>query len=149
MKYKCNYAMNDPQPCGKVDCCFHCEEHDTCKLSCEEETYEDCEELIQEDDELQIMETALPDTIGKVTDLVIQMKKAEAEIDKIKAEILKAMESNGIKKFENEKVSFTYVAPSKRTTFDKKAFEKAHPEIDLGQFDKVSNVKASVRIAVK
>ena len=150
--YNCKAIMNHPEEftCGKAMCCVSCDQKETCLDACDLDP-EDCKYAVnvEEKTELQVMQEVLPDKLQEVTDLMIQMKKAEAQITKIKEALLKAMEDNGIKKFENEKLTFTYVAPTTRKTFDKKAFEKAHPEIDLGQFDKVSNVKASVRIAVK
>jgi regulator of replication initiation timing len=152
---KCKLALNNEveTDCGKDICCFTCDDRKDCVYACDlEDPENNCLDRVvieEEKTELQVMQEVLPDKLQEVTDLMIQMKKAEAQITKIKEALLKAMEDNGIKKFENEKLTFTYVAPTIRKTFDKKAFEKAHPEIDLGQFDKVSNVKASVRIAVK
>lgn len=150
--YNCKSIIDHPEEftCGKTMCCVFCDQKETCLDACDLDP-EGCEHAVkvEEKTELQVMQEVLPDKLQEVTDLMIQMKKAEAQITKIKEALLKAMEDNGIKKFENEKLTFTYVAPTTRKTFDKKAFEKAHPEIDLGQFDKVSNVKASVRIAVK
>ena len=150
--YKCKAIMDHPEEfnCGKDMCCVFCDQKETCLDACDEDP-EVCPHAVkvEEKTELQVMQELLPDHLQKVTDLMIEMKKAEAKIAQIKEALLKAMEDNGIKKFENDKLTFTYVVPTTRKTFDKKAFEKAHPEIDLGQFDKVSNVKASVRIAVK
>jgi regulator of replication initiation timing len=152
---KCKLALNNEveTDCGKDICCFTCDDRKDCVYACDlEDPENNCLDRVvieEEKTELQVMQEVLPDKLQEVTDLMIQMKKAEAQITKIKEALLKAMEDNGIKKFENEKLTFTYVAPTTRKTFDKKAFEKAHPEIDLDQFDKVSNVKASVRIAVK
>lgn len=137
--------------CGKVICCQYCDQKDTCVDICYEDDPNKCPLAveIEEKTDLMVMQEILPDKLTEITDLMIMMKKAEAQITKIKEALLKTMEDQGIKKFENEWLTFTYVAPTTRKTFDKKAFEKAHPEIDLGQFDKVSNVKASVRIVVK
>ena len=110
---------------------------------------EDCDQQIHEKDELQVMEEALPDQITQITELVIQMKKMEETVAKFKEDLLKAMEQHGIKSFKSENVSFTYVAPTTRTTFDKKKLKKDHPDIDLEQYNKVSDVKASVRIKVE
>lgn len=133
--------------CGKDICCHHCDEKETCNVSCNQ--LEDCEEQIHEKDELQVMEEALPDQITQIADLVIQMKKMEETVSKFKEDLLKAMEQHGIKSFTIGKVFFTYVAPTTRTTFDKKALQKEHPELDLSKYNKVSDVKASVRIKVK
>lgn len=145
---KCKIAMENLPMCGKDICCCMCDEKDTCNNACED-TVEECVEAVEELDELQVMEKALPNRITEVTDLMVQVKKAEEQIDKIKAELLKAMEEAGIKKFENEKVLFTYVAPTTRKTLDKDKLQKEHPEINLDDFQKSSKVKASVRIKVK
>ena len=146
---KCRIAMEeaDTTACGKTICCYECDERDECRLKCEEGL--PCEEQVEEVTDLQVMEQALPNKIREVTDLMIQVKEAEAKIVEIKENLLKSMEEHGIKKFENEKVSFTYVAPSTRNTFDKKKLEKDHPELDLSKYNKESKVKASVRIQVK
>lgn len=145
---KCKIVLDDPTEslCGKDICCHYCDELDTCKQSCESVA---CKEMLEVPDELQIMETAVPEKIREVTDLMLMVKKAEERITEIKEALLDAMEKNNIKKFENEKVSFTYVAPSTRSTFDKKALQKDHPELDLTKYNKTSAVKASVRIQVK
>ena len=133
--------------CGKDVCCHYCDEKDICKVSCD--APEDCDEQIHEKDELQVMEEALPDQIKQITELVIQMKKMEDTVAKFKEDLLKAMEQHGIKSFKSDNVSFTYVGPTTRTTFDKKKLEKDHPELDLSKYNKVSDVKASVRIKVE
>lgn len=133
--------------CGKDTCCYYCDENDVCKIRCD--APEDCDEQIHEPDELQVMEEALPDQITQITDLVIQIKQMEETVDKFKEDLLKAMEQHGIKSFKSGKVSFTYVGATTRTTFDKKALQKEHPELDLSKYNKVSDVKASVRIKVE
>ena len=145
---KCKIVLDDPTEslCGKDICCHYCDELSTCKQSCETP---DCKEMLEVPDELQVMEKAVPEKIREVTDLMVQVKKAEERIAEIKESLLDAMEKNNIKKFENEQVSFTYVAPSTRSTFDKKALQKDHPELDLTKYNKTSAVKASVRIQVK
>lgn len=67
----------------------------------------------------------------------------------MKKKLLEAMETHGVKKFENDLVTFTYVAPTTRATLDKSKLAKAYPDINLGDFEKISNVSASVRIKVK
>lgn len=148
--YKCKIA-GDTCPLGKDVCCYHCDDLKECEGPCEEienEDYKNCPDLVIEKTDLQVMEETLP-SIQKVTDLMIQVKKAEAEIAKIKESLLKAMQDKGIKKFENEKVVFTYVAPSTKTTFDKAKLMKEHPEIDYSGYNKINDVKAFVKIRVK
>lgn len=143
---KCKIAIEENKECQ--DCCFFCDKlKDVCKDVCDE-MEEKCEEQVEETD-LQVIQSAVPDVLESITDIVVQKKKLEEQEKIMKKKLLQAMEQHGVKSFENAKVKFMYVAPTTRKTFDKKAFEKVHPEIDLGQFDKVSNVKASVRIGVK
>ena len=146
---KCKTAMEDPQSsiCGKDVCCCFCPDKDTCKNRCDGD--ETCEDIVDEPDALQVIDKALPDKIEELTDLMVAVKKAEAQIDKIKASLLKAMEDNQIKSFKNDIIEVTYIAPSTRSTFDKKALEADHPELDLTKYNKTSAVKASVRIKVK
>jgi len=70
-------------------------------------------------------------------------------IEKKKNELLEglknAMESQKIKSLDYRSISITYVAPSKRTTFDRKEFETEHPELK-GKYEKESNVSSSIRI---
>lgn len=150
---KCSYALEELPECGKEICCLYCEDKDNCYFKCEElftdRNPEECSERIEEPDELEVMNKDNEVMIQEVTDLMIQVKKAEERISEIKELLLKSMEDNGVKKFENEKVSFTYVAPTTRKILDKKKLEKDHPELDLNQYQKESKVKASVRIKVK
>jgi hypothetical protein len=147
---KCQVIIDEGNlpECGKDVCCFYCENKDTCKTACED-IAEDCSEQVEEETDLQIMESAVPDAIKTVTDIVVQMKKLEEQQNIMKQKLQEAMEQYGIKKFENEQVIFTYIEATTRKTFDKTKFQKEHPEISLADYDKVSNVKASVRIKVK
>lgn len=141
---KCYEGVAD---CGKDICCLYCDENGVCKIRCD--CTEDCDQQIHEKDELQVMEEALPDQIKQITNLVIQIKQMEDTVAKFKEQLLEQMEKNGIKSFKSGKVSFTYVGATTRTTFDKKKLEKEHPELDLSKYNKVSDVKASVRIKVE
>lgn len=141
---KCKEGLAD---CGKDICCLYCDEKDGCNNSCTDA--EPCDQQIHEKDELQVMEEVFPDQIKQITDLVIQIKQMEETVSKFKEDLMKAMEQHGIKSFTSGKVSFTYVGATTRTTFDKKALQKEHPELDLSKYNKVSDVKASVRIKVE
>lgn len=142
---KCKITMEENRECQ--NCCFFCDKKYTCEDACGE-IEEKCEEQVEETD-LHVIESTVPDVLKAITDITVQKKKLEEQEKLMKEKLLQAMEEHGVKSFENAKVKFMYVAPTTRKTFDKKAFEKVYPEIDLCQFDKVSNVKASVRIKVK
>ncbi len=70
-------------------------------------------------------------------------------IEKKKNELLEglknAMESQKIKALDYRSISITYIAPSKRSTFDRKKFETEHPDLK-GKYEKESNVSSSIRI---
>lgn len=141
---KCLLAEGD----GCKNCCYFCNDRSTCADACEE-SMSDCEYMSKEETDLQVMESAVPEVIKLITDITIMKQKFEEQEKAMKQELLKAMERFGVKSFENDQVKFVYVAPTVRKTFDKKAFEKAHPEINLADYDKESKVSASVRISVK
>ena len=77
-----------------------------------------------------------------------QLKALQARNTELKTAIKEAMEANDVKKFENDFVATTYVAPVDRTIFDSTRFKKEQPET-YNQYTKISSVKSSVRIKVK
>jgi hypothetical protein len=78
--------------------------------------------------------------------------KMDEQEKKIKADLEKAMLDYGIKSFSNEYVTLSYVEASTSETIDLKAFKEKEPKLYdelLGDYKKVTNKKAYVRIAVK
>lgn len=147
MEYKCKFAKEKLPECGKDICCYWCPDIDGCRYACLD-TDEGCPDIVEEETGLEQIQKVLPFKMEDITDLMVWMKEAEAKIAEMKESLLKAMEANGIKKFENDRITVSYVAPTTRKTFDKKALQKDYPDIDLEQYNKVSNVKSSVRIQV-
>ena len=142
---KCKIAMEENKECQ--DCCFFCNKlKDVCKDVCDE-MEEKCEEQVEETD-IQIIQSAVPDVLESITDIVVQKKKLEEQEKIMKKKLLQAMEQHGVKSFENAKVKFMYVAPTTRTTIDSKKLKADHPDI-AEAYSKTSNVSASVRITVK
>ncbi len=80
-----------------------------------------------------------------------QLKKEYDELDKqIKLSIQNAMEQNGIKKFESEKVVITYIPETSRSMLDsKKAFQYLQDEGLLDDFVNEVSVKPQVRVKWK
>ena len=146
---KCKIAIDEPQTCGKVICCHYCPDRDGCSDACygiSEPTK--CPDFIQEETELQVMQSAVPEAIRIITEINLQKKKLDEEEKLMRAKLLEAMETFGVKKFENEKIAFTYVAPTTKTSIDSAKLKKKYPDI-AEECSKVSNVSASVRITVK
>ena len=144
---KCKVAINAMPICGSTRCCFFCPQKDTCVDACHDDPNV-CPECVQEETELQVMQSAVPEAIRIITDITIQKQKLEEQEKLMRKKLLEAMETFGVKKFENDKVDFTYVAPTTRTTIDSTKLKKKYPDI-AEECSKVSNVSASVKISVK
>ena len=76
------------------------------------------------------------------------MKALKEQYDAFKADLITAMEQNGIVKFENDNVRINYIAEATKETFDSKQFKADMPEL-YDEYIKFSKVKPSVRITVK
>lgn len=132
-------------------CCGTCEDAETCNQCCdavhsgEDITCPDAESIT---DELVQFESAVPDTIQKITHLLHMKKDLDEQEKQLKQELLKAMETYGVKSFETNLIKMTYVAPTTRSTIDSTKLKKDHPDI-AEQYSKISNVSASVRVTVK
>lgn len=87
-------------------------------------------------------------TIEYIRATEARMKKEKEEYDSFKAELLKAMEQNGVVKIDTDEVLINYVAATNRETFDSKAFKADMPDL-YNEYVKFSEVKPSVRIKVK
>ncbi|MBR5795390.1 MAG: hypothetical protein IKY26_04550 [Erysipelotrichaceae bacterium] len=83
------------------------------------------------------------DVLEKFHDFQVVKARMEMEEKKLKESLLKAMEENGIKSFENDFVKITYKAPTVRSSVDTQALK------EQGLYDsfvKESPVKSSVVI---
>jgi hypothetical protein len=92
------------------------------------------------------------ESLSRIEDFERQLYEFKTRTDAIEKqkeglieELKNAMEKQGIKSLDYHSISITYVAPSKRATFDKKKFETEHPEMK-GLYEKESTVKSSIRI---
>lgn len=87
-------------------------------------------------------------TIEYIRATEARMKKEKEEYDAFKAELIQAMEQNGVVKIDTDEVLINYVAATNRETFDSKAFKADMPDL-YNEYIKFSEVKPSVRIKVK
>lgn len=83
-----------------------------------------------------------------IKELQIKQQELQNKNDEIKEQIKSAMEENEVKKYENDYISITYVAPTTRTTIDSKLLKEKYENI-YNECSKVSNVKSSIRIKIK
>jgi len=83
-----------------------------------------------------------------VGELQTRLQTLRDKDQQMRQAIKDAMANTGIKKFDNEFLSITYVAPTTRKGFDSTRFKKEQPDI-YSKYEKLSDVSASVRITVK
>lgn len=90
-----------------------------------------------------------PAIIEQLTAAVAEMKAVEAKIADFKDRLKTAMENSGVVKIEGNALTITYIGETTARTFDKKALAKAHPELDLTQYEKESKRGAYIKITEK
>ena len=83
-----------------------------------------------------------------IADLQNKQQEIQNKNEEIKEQIKLAMEQNEVKKYENDYISITYVAPTTKTTVDSKLLKEKYEDI-YKECSKVSNVKSSIRIKIK
>ncbi len=86
--------------------------------------------------------------MNNLADVESEYKQISNSRDKLKKSLLEMMEDYGIDKFENDKLSITYVKEGKTTTFDSKKFKVDYPT-EYEEYIKTSNRAASVRFKLK
>lgn len=84
---------------------------------------------------------------SEVARLELAVKAAQERQKELKQGLYDLMESHNIKSWTGSKVKLTRVLPTKKTTFDSKAFKEAHPNL-FKEFSKESVSAGSLRITV-
>lgn len=84
----------------------------------------------------------------KIVSLEKQAKEIKKQQDNMKAEILDAMQKNGVIKIDNEFLKIAFVPEHDAEKFDSKTFKEENPDI-YDSYVKLSKVKPSIRITVK
>ena len=147
--------MKELPECGKDICCYVCGEIATCGDACGQldvvnvPPLGNCEAAVDaEGAGIQVFESNAAAVIKGIADTVKQKRALEEQETALREQLEKAMNECGVKKFENELLSITYVAATTRTSIDSKALKKDLPEI-AEKYSKVSNVKASIKITIK
>lgn len=76
----------------------------------------------------------------------LEKKRRDIQLEGFKEALKQAMEANSIKKFENDDVAVTYIAPTKRRSVDTAAMKE---QGIYDSFIKEIPVKASVKVSFK
>ena len=138
--------------CGMNICCFCCDRKGSCDEACRdamnEEMARDCPDAFSEETALLTMKKDAAAVIKAIDSLTIQKKKIEEQEKEMRAQLVKAMEQYGVKKFESDSVTFTYTAPTVKHSIDSVKLKKELPDV-AAKYTKISNVSASVKIEVK
>lgn len=94
------------------------------------------------------LQTIDQNTLARFSDVLETIANLEKEIEPIREQIKDEMEKRGILNLKLGNVSISYVAPTKRKTFDTKRFKADNAEM-YEQYTKESEVKSSIRIKIK
>lgn len=86
--------------------------------------------------------------LNRLAEIEKAYKKMDEERDKLKADLLAAMEKHNINKWENDFMTVSYTAPTTRTSVDSAKLKKELPDV-FEKYSKTSNVKSSVRFKLK
>lgn len=86
--------------------------------------------------------------LKQLQELEVHSAKLEEVKKQLKEDLLKAMETHGVKKWDNEVMIVTYTAPTTTTSIDSAKLKKELPEV-FTEYSKTSNVKSSIRIKLK
>lgn len=137
--------------CGKNICCQECDKRKSCQEVCDSvwlNEGEGCEDAFNEETALGFMKKDASFVIKMITAISVQKKRLEEQEKEMRAMLIKAMEQYGVKKFESDSVTFTYIAPTVRSSIDSAKLKKELPDV-AEKYTKTSNVSASVKIEVK
>lgn len=132
-------------------CCATCGFKGNCGNCCDSQTMKDhqnCPDAEVVTGELTAFQSAVPETIGKITQLMKMKKQMDEQEKQLKQKLVEAMEVYGIKSFEDDLIKMTYVAPTTRSTIDSAKLKQFYPEI-AELVTKTSEVSASVRVTLK
>jgi len=88
---------------------------------------------------------------NKISNAIVSLKQEldlKTKVDSELREALKvAMRNTGVRKFENDILSLTYVAPTTRKTIDTAKLKEEKPEL-YEEYSKTSEVSDSIRIKI-
>ena len=94
----------------------------------------------------------MPDGLVTLQDEYItldsEIRRLEERKAAIQASMLELMQSNHLKKAENERIRISYIAPSFRNTFDKAKFQEEHNDL-YEKYMVKTETKASIRVSIK
>lgn len=124
--------------------CDEGQDNDECR-ECWNEAIKD---IHFKDESLQLFQQETSSILTQLAQAEDTYKKLSEQRDKLKAQLLEAMDKYSLDKWENDKFSITYVKGGTTTTIDSKKVKELYPDI-FQECSKISNRKASIRFNVK
>lgn len=120
---------SNPCPDGKFNgCCYSCPERETCSDPCPEDVNACGQATFDEETGLATFQKSQLATLEKITALVNQKKALEDQEKNLKAALFAAMEKFGIKKFETDILTLTYVPATVAHGIDSAKLKKKYPD---------------------
>lgn len=116
-------------PLGKFDgCCQCCPESKGCPEACGYEPGSCGEATFDEESGLVAFQNTQLATLNAIASLTAHKKAIEEQEKNMKAALFAAMEQYGIKKFETDALTLTYVAPTVSHGLDSAKLKKKYPD---------------------
>ena len=86
--------------------------------------------------------------VSRIIKLIQMKKEAEEELNAIKKDVLETMLFLDVKSWKDDRICFSRLEESSRSSFDLASFKKAYPGLPYEQFIKTSKVAGSLKIAI-
>ena len=116
-------------PLGKFDgCCRACPKKDGCLNYCGYDPADCGDATWDEETALAVFQKSQLATLNAITSLTAHKKAIEEQEKNMKAALFAAMEQYGIKKFETDALTLTYVAPTISHGLDSAKLKKKYPD---------------------
>ena len=136
-------------PKGKFDgCCHECPEFGKCDRQCDG-TPGECEQAtFDENAGLIAFQDSQHAVMQQVCDIVTAKKKLDEQEKALKEQLRLAMEKFGVKKFESDLLTITYIGETTAVSVDTTQLKKLHPDI-VEECSKTSVKSAYIKIETK
>lgn len=86
--------------------------------------------------------------VSRIIKLIQQKKNAEEELNAIKKDILETMLFMDVKNWKDDRITFSRIEETQRSSFDLASFKKAFPNLPYSDFIKTSRVAGTLKIAI-
>ena len=110
-------------------CCRSCPDRADCPEACEHEPGSCGEATFDEASGLVAFQNTQLATLNAIASLTAHKKAIEEQEKAMKAALMEAMEKYGIKKFDSDLLTLTYVAPTVTHGIDSAKLKKKYPDV--------------------